>query len=279
MLKTSCYVLVALFVGATFVNAQEISDPEDIIQNTGTINGMVIGPAAILNNYGEIKNDHGIGVTMTGRGTINNSDIISGTTFGVKSDNQDDGDVYINNRSGALITSTEICPGCSQANAAIYIERRSNNAWITNMGTITSADNLAIQSLQALSVVAILNRPGGVINGNIVIRKTLAYLVLEQGSAFNGDADLRENFIGQVILRGTQDEILDSKIVGAHILYKEGTGSWTIESDMSFSEFVTVRSGTLIVNGSLSAPTIYVHDGAHLLGNGKISGNIIAVDD
>ena len=283
MLRTYYCTIALLLVGLVPATAHEIPDPEEVIQNTSAREGMSVGPATIVNNYGLITSDPatGIALMMTGRGAVHNSQDISGTKNGVRSDNQEEtGDVFINNRAGAFIRSTETCPGCDEPNAAIYIERRSRNAYIFNRGTILSADNVSIQSLQARNIVAVLNQGRGVINGDIIIRKTMAFIILEGGTTFNGNADLRENILSQLILNGVMPGTIDQNIVGADFLLKDDTGTWTIESDLVVGT-VFIRSGDLLVNGSLTADKISVYAGAGLLigPTGKINGDVVDVSN
>jgi len=100
------------------------------------------------------------------------------------------------------------------------------------------------------------------------------------GSSIVGKLNLGTHTGTDLILDGSGTELLTQAITGtvtnSGSLVKQGTGTWTLDKNLSVPVATNVLAGFLVLDGQLTSPQVNVSTGATLqLGAGSTAGNLI----
>ncbi|GKX53480.1 hypothetical protein SOASR029_37890 [Budvicia aquatica] len=265
------------------------------VDNSGEISGvdgagvLSYGGGVITNNAtGVIEGAGGISYprAIGSVGTIDNSGIIRGNSELFIAGNDDntgsgvgiyfgDSTAQVNNYQGGLIEGTHygIYNGYASdisSNDSTFIHNEgeitgnvgislnySSNGHIENSGVITGFGGVAIEFEQSDAYFtgtqnfnSLTLKTGSVINGKVVGGAGLDSLLLF-GS-------------------GTED---GSKFVNFETLTLEGV-QWTLSSNSVFSQNVDINNGLLILDGSLTTPSVNIYQQGVLAGAATINGNL-----
>jgi fibronectin-binding autotransporter adhesin len=152
---------------------------------------------------------------------------------------------------------------------------------ITNGGTIANTVGGVISASQIQSTLAaatVLN--GGTINANITFGNFANTVQLFTGSSIVGNLNLGTNAGTNLILDGSGAALLSQVVTGTLTnggsLVKQGTGTWTLDRDVSAPVSTNITTGMLVLAGQLTSPQVIVSNGATLqFGNGGTAGSLV----
>jgi autotransporter-associated beta strand protein len=124
----------------------------------------------------------------------------------------------------------------------------------------------------------VLNPPADVIlgsGGNVIsLESGNGHLILTKGVTTTASAPR------YLALFGEGDGEVQGALSANMALFKGGGGTWTISGSSPMGGPTVVSNGTLVVNGSLTAPTMQVNiAGGTLSGNGTIAGSVTVDPD
>jgi len=254
----------------------------NVTNNLGTISAGIFGinaGTATVNNSGSISGGtsaiHAATVTVTNSGlilvgaggrdidatgtaSITNSGTISGGTFGIFANIADVSNSGSLSGSGAGISAVSgnvsNSGSISGASGIVF----SDSSDIFNSGTITGTSGTAINFVAGSNTLTL--GPGFVVNGKAIGAGTDT---LQLGGTGSGTFDLG-------LIGATQ------QYEGFSAFNKVGNSTWTVTGTFSQPDPWTVQSGTLLVNGVLSAGSaITVDSGGMLGGIGTVSNTTI----
>jgi outer membrane autotransporter protein len=280
------------------------SDGTGTVYNWGTITGAYAGAGNAYDQTGTgttVNNGDGDGVDIDGVAYVENWGIIQGTgAGGVDSGGNPNGSEGIAAGGGILINHTGatisgatngilIDDGAGGAGVAavsitndgtitgttgygIWIAGSTYDNTITNSGTITGG-TAAIRIDGGNNTVTLL--AGSTINGAIQLGSGNDTLNLYTGATVNGQIDGGAGADTLNLYNGTGSGTL-SNFVNFEALNLI-SGAWTIASDQSleFSNGLTVKDATLVVNGSLATTPVTLAADSILSGTGAV-GSIVA---
>ncbi|MBV8099869.1 MAG: autotransporter domain-containing protein [Verrucomicrobia bacterium] len=243
----------------------------------GSVNGpggkvIDAGPHAVLNVFqsltveanGTLKSLAGPAVFILNGGTATNLGVISSKTEGLVFTN---GGTLLNEAGGSVSTAS---------GTAIVVE--SGNETVTNLGTITGGNGIAIDATAGSGNTALTN--AGTINGNVELGSGTNTVTLITGSSLKGNLNLGTNSASGLVLDGSGQEALSHAVSGTitdpGTLTKQGSGTWIIDENLSAPISTDLIAGTLTVaqNATLTSPTATIGSAGLLLGTGTISGNV-----
>ena len=239
--------ITARLNGAT---SRNIAITANGVTEVGTGTGIVAIMAAgstgniTISQNGAITGADGINVFNGGSGATTvtvNAPVISTGGIGVS----------ITGGTGNTITNN------STINGLLGLRARGDTS-VINRGTIGGSQNYAV-TMSGANNTFTMEGPGAVLNGPIIGGGADTFRLAGSGSnSFN---------IGQI------DTLLSP---GFGLLDKIGASNWTLTGTATYAGPVTVREGTLTVNGSLaSASGISVAAGATLGGSGTLPSTTI----
>jgi outer membrane autotransporter protein len=243
------------------------------VTNSGTITGATRAlvfqdGGTVLNNAGGVIEGSGeksIGIQgLTAPVDITNFGNISGSlnaiTLGAGG--------TITNDAGGSITAT--------TGQAILIT--GGNETITNLGTITGGDGIAIDARSSSGNTAFTN--SATINGNVELGGGTNTVTLVAGGIINGNLNLGANSASGLVLEGSGQETLTQAVTGTITdpgsLTKQGNGAWIINENLSAPVSTDVVAGTLTVapNATLTSSTVTIGPSGILTDTGTITGNV-----
>jgi fibronectin-binding autotransporter adhesin len=177
-----------------------------------------------------------------------------------------------------------------------------STAMITNSGTISAPSADAIQFVGSAGG-SVTNNPGGVltggsghsailsdtgqvsisnagrINGNVTLGNAANSVTLLTGGKINGNLSLGPNASSTLALDGTGSQTIVQAVTGtitnSGSLTKLGSGTWTLDAELSAPVSTKVLAGVLMVNSTLNTPILNVDAGGTLAGSGIITGSVI----
>jgi uncharacterized protein with beta-barrel porin domain len=240
------------------------------ITNFGVISG---GANAIeLEAGGSITNQAGGSITSNGIGIegLNASTFVEnfGATSGGTNAIMVGAGGSITNETGGSITS--------KTGQAILIT--GGNETITNLGTISGGNGIAIDSTSSSGNTALTN--SGTINGNVELGGGTNTVTLVTGGVINGNLNLGPNSTSGLVLDGSGQETLSQAVTGAISdpisLTKQGSGTWIIDENLSAAISSDIIAGTLTVaqSATLTSSAVTIGSGGTLTGTGTIAGNV-----
>lgn len=118
----------------------------------------------------------------------------------------------------------------------------------------------------------------GTINGSVLLGSGQNVVQLFTGSSITGDLDLGTNAGSRLILDGTGQSTLTQAvggtITGNGSLVKQGSGTWTVDTNLTVPVAAEVNAGTLALQAILTSAQVTVDSRATLTGTGTIAGNL-----
>jgi outer membrane autotransporter protein len=213
---------------------------------------------------GTLKGLSGPAVFILNGGTVTNSGIISGTTNGVIFTA---GGTLINEAGGSITTTT---------GPAITVE--SGNQTITNLGTITGGNGVAIDTTSSSGNTTLSN--SATITGSVELGAGSNTVTLITGGTIGGDLNLGSNTASRLVLDGSGQQTISQAVTGTITdfgsLTKQGSGTWIIDKDLSAPISTDVIGGTLTIgqNATLTSSAVTIGSGGTLTGIGTIAGNV-----
>ncbi|MEM6601774.1 MAG: autotransporter-associated beta strand repeat-containing protein [Verrucomicrobiota bacterium] len=231
------------------------------------------------------RDDIGIEIKKTTWGAFLNTGNVQGDTLGVKLGGlgetfTNSGSITGSNDDGVEITMTGIRTFENQAGGTITGSSRS----VEIIGAGTNFTN------------------AGTLNGDVVLGASTSggdagnvqnTVTLDSSGVINGMLDVGTHTDTTVTLTGTDDALLSTEVTGGITsgttantingsLIKDGTGSWTIDQDLTVGQGTTIQSGTLQFGAGGTTGSItgdVVNDGTlafnrsdHSIFSGNISG-------
>ena len=271
----------AVVINGTFSGG--INNSGTISSNSSTGRLSENGPAIVLNgtvsggitNAGLISSNSGAAIVINGAfsGGINNSGTISSnSSTGRLSENGPA--IVLNGTVSGGITNAGLI---SSNNGAAVVINGTFSGGINNSGTISGATGI----VSSVAGVSIFN--SGTITGTsgtaISFGSGTNTLTLGPGFSING------NVFGSggdtLQLGGTGNGTFDLSTIGSSQQYRGFTtfnvigGTWTVNNTYAQSDPWTVQSGTLLVNGDLSAASSLTVSGGMLGGTGTVGNTQI----
>ncbi|MBV8276810.1 MAG: autotransporter domain-containing protein [Verrucomicrobia bacterium] len=263
--------------GSTRSEASQVNATAQVGTLTiGSVNGLggtVIdaGPHAVLDIFqsltveanGTLKSLSGPAVFILNGGTVTNLGVISSETEGIVFT---DGGTLLNEAGGSISTAT---------GTAIVVE--SGNENVTNLGTITGGNGIAIDATASSGNTTLTN--AGIINGNVELGSGTNLVALITGSDLKGSLNLGTNSGSGLVLDGSGQEALSQAVTGTITdpgsLTKQGSGTWIIDENLTAPISTDVISGTLTIqNATLTSSAVTIGSGGTLTGIGTIAGNV-----
>jgi outer membrane autotransporter protein len=250
------------------------------IINSGTISGLSGigfggGSGSITNNAtGSIigRAGTGIGMTSVSSATILNAGTIS-SGLPLAGDTAHSA-IVISGGTAMIVNSGTIT---SAAANAINIEAGTTGSIINNAGAILSGGNGHSAILGGTGQIDVLN--AGIMNGGVNLGSGVSTLTLLTGGRINGTVNLGSNAGSNLVLDGSGSEAISQAVTDAitnpGALTKQGTGTWTLDEELSAPVSTKVLAGVLIVNSTLNTSVLNVEAGGTLAGSGIISGKVI----
>jgi autotransporter-associated beta strand protein len=157
----------------------------------------------------------------------------------------------------------------------------SANLNVTNGGTIVNnpSGTITANQIQFTLAPAILVN-SGTINANVTFANFANTVQLFTGSSIVGNLNLGTHTGTELILNGNGTGLLSQAITGtvtnSGSLVKQGTGTWTLDKNLSVPVATNVLAGFLVLDGQLTSPQVNVSTGATLqFGAGGSAGNLI----
>ena len=169
----------------------------------------------------------------------------------------------------------------------------ANGGTVVNLGTISGGlgggGGVAHGSAGAAvsfsgSAGTLTNQQGGTINGDVVMGNYANFVTLQIGSQINGALNMGTGTGAVLTLTdhgtgGTQaySAAVTGTTTFSGALSKAGTGTWILDTPLSYSGTTRVNLGTLLVNTTLSgtgAVTVAANSNGTLGGNGTIGGAV-----
>jgi uncharacterized protein with beta-barrel porin domain len=201
----------------------------------------------------------GRGINTTGTTSLTNSGLISGGAFAVSAntvaDISNSGTLSGSSFGISAASGTVTNAGTISGSTGISFGGNSN---VFNTGTISGSGGTAINFAGGLNTLTL--GPGSVIAGKVVGAGSDTF---QLGGVGSGTFDL--GLIGAA-----------QQYQGFSTFNKVGSSTWTVTGAFTQSDPWTVQSGTLVVNGDLSAASgITVDPGATLGGTGTLSNTTI----
>jgi outer membrane autotransporter protein len=250
------------------------------IINSGTISGLSGigfggGSGSITNNAtGSIigRAGTGIGMTSVSSATILNAGTIS-SGLPLAGDTAHSA-IVISGGTAMIVNSGTIT---SAAANAINIEAGTTGSIINNAGAILSGGNGHSAILGGTGQIDVLN--AGIMNGGVNLGSGVNTLTLLTGGRINGTVNLGSNAGSNLVLDGSGSEAISQAVTDAitnpGALTKQGTGTWTLDEELSAPVSTKVLAGVLIVNSTLNTSVLNVEAGGTLAGSGIITGKVI----
>jgi fibronectin-binding autotransporter adhesin len=103
-------------------------------------------------------------------------------------------------------------------------------------------------------------------------------VTLVTGGSINGDLNLGSNAASRLVLDGSGQEAISQAVSGSITnsgsLTKQGTGTWTLDEELSAPVSTSVLAGVLTVDSTLTTPVVNVQPAGLLAGSGTITGNV-----
>jgi outer membrane autotransporter protein len=241
------------------------------VTNSGTITGE---PSAIVfRDGGSVLNNAGGEIEGMGRssvGIVGFDAPVDITNFGVISGGKNamliGAGGTITNEAGGSITA--------KIDQAILIT--GGNETITNLGTITGGDGIAVDTRSSSGNTAFTN--SATVNGDVELGGGTNTVTLVTGGTINGNLNLGTNSASGLVLDGSGKETLSQAVTGTITdpgsLTKQGNGTWIIDENLSAPVSTDVSAGTLTVNATLTSPTVTIGSGGTLTDTGTIAGNV-----
>jgi outer membrane autotransporter protein len=116
-------------------------------------------------------------------------------------------------------------------------------------------------------------------NGGVNLGSGVNTLTLLTGGRINGTVNLGSNAGSNLVLDGSGSEAISQAVTDAitnpGALTKQGTGTWTLDEELSAPVSTKVLAGVLIVNSTLNTSVLNVEAGGTLAGSGIITGKVI----
>jgi hypothetical protein len=146
--------------------------------------------------------------------------------------------------------------------------------------TILRVSTLIVNQGVSLGNLLIINNASLLDNaGTIAEVVSTSGAQLFSGSRIGGDLNLGTDPGSRLILDGEGSEQLSQAVSGIVIhrgsLVKQGSGTWTIDKNLTSPVSAEVIAGVLEVNSALTTAELTVNSGATLAGSGNVIGNII----
>jgi outer membrane autotransporter protein len=253
----------ALVTTANFVTSRTIflnSSPDNVLAaldgTTATYNGVISGPGGLIL-----------------LGTLNPSTII----------------LHGNNlyAGGTLILGVTVVAG---ANGAVSNGPVQVSSGIFDIpGGVTLSNTISLQGGTADNAGTLNNSitgtgtpnvvmNSGTINGNVTLTGGTDTVQLFTGSKITGNLSLTGTQGSTLILDGTGPQLFSSAVTGTVAnngsLAKQGTGTWTIDEDLTAPVATNVLAGTLVLNATLTTVQVNISPGAIFqLGTGGTTGS------
>jgi uncharacterized protein with beta-barrel porin domain len=250
--------------GASFIRTTEALSPGAYLY--GENNLIILNETSRIETQG--KYSYGVYASNDGHEIVlNDSSTI--TTAGEKAHG-----VFINVGDDATVTlnsSSAIVTTGSGANAVRF--RRGSNTLVNN-GTLSSNNAITVFGDDSSGESDTIGNYG-IITSGIGVAISLGggndSLTLGTGSNITGDIDGGAGTdLLTLVGTGSEDDVFSN----FETLSMEGS-EWELSGSSSFEE-VTVASGVLRVNGSITAPSFIVESGGTLAGNGSILGMAVS---
>jgi uncharacterized protein with beta-barrel porin domain len=233
------------------------------VNNSGAISGGTYGifatTATVTNSGTILVAAGGHGINTTGATSLSNSGTISGGAFAVSAATIADvsnsgtlsGSSFGINAAGGNVTNSGTISGSTGISFG-------GSSEVFDSGTITGTGGTAVNFAAGLNTLTLA--PGSTINGKVLGAGTDTFQLAGVGS---GTFDLSQ-------IGGTQ------QYQGFSTFNKIGSSTWTVTGAFAQPDPWTVQSGTLVVNGDLSAASgTTVDPGATLSGTGTLSNTTI----
>ncbi|MEM1159022.1 MAG: autotransporter domain-containing protein [Verrucomicrobiota bacterium] len=247
--STTQGIRLFLITGGDFTNRASIdSQTVEGIDISGTLDGNFNNSGTVLGNT--------LGVELAGlSGSFINSGTITGTG--------DDG-VEI---TVAGVRTFENLAGGTITGSGRSVEIIGDGMNFTNAGTLNGD--------VVLGAAASGGNAGNVQN----------IITLNSGGVINGLLDVGTHTSTVVTLTGTSNALLSTEVTGGinsgattHTvngsLAKDGTGTWTIDQNLTVGSGTTVNGGTLLIAGGSTLTSDVIVGGGTLGGIGNIGGNV-----
>ncbi len=241
----------------TFNGLVNLGDDDDVFE----FDGIAFGGRILGGNHNLGDTLRADGSTLVGTGVVDDANFVE---FEILDINQGDW----------RITGTHTFSGGSTISAGnLSLE-----------GALTSS--LSMQSGTSLTVSGTLNGnmtgDGGVqtvsltntgtVNGGLSFGACNDFLTLTTGSNVTGTMDGGAD-IDRLTLNGSGTSTLFSDVINFEGLTVDGTGTWIINNDYTFTDGTTIAGGTLQLNATLTSD-VTVNSGAALSGSGGVDGNL-----
>lgn len=214
----------------------------------------------------------GTGVAFGASGTVSNSGTISGGAGGV---------------GGSIFTGSGAAGGHGGIGASFLA-----GGTVVNSGTISGGPGGAGGSGTTVGatgstgvgisisggVGTLTNQGGALINGSVVMGNFANRVTLETGSRINGALNLGTNTSATLTFTGNGFQVYSAAVTGttafAGAVTKEGPGTWTLDTILTYAGPTAVNAGTLRLTGTLgnaaTSTAVTIASGATLGGEGTI---------
>jgi len=257
------------------------SAASNVTNNTGIISGTIFGisaNAAVVSNSGSIAGGNfgvfattanvtnsgtilvgagGIGVNATSAATITNSGAISGGAFGIFANSvavANSG--LISGTGGGISAASGNVTNTGTIQGGSGISFSGINSTIFNSGAITGSGGTAISFASGTNTLTL--QPGSAISGKVIGTGADTF---QLGGTGNATFDL--GLIGPA-----------QQYEGFSTFNKVGNSTWTVTGSYSQPNPWDVQSGTLLVNGNLSAASAITVESSGVLGGVGAVSNV-----
>ncbi|WP_181969844.1 autotransporter domain-containing protein [Paraburkholderia sp. DHOC27] len=252
------------------------SDPQsstntDTLILAGTAPGSFdlasVGPTAQYRDFNVLMKQDASVWTLTGANTANQAWQISGGALIVAG--QLTGSINAAQGANGVAVAVE-AGGAIQADSGAAVTV-SNGSVVTNDGTIVSRAGAAVVAGSGVS----LSNAGTLTGNGVAVRFTGSNdtMTLDTGSIVSGDLNGGNGAGNALILQGSGT--LASPVYGFATLTMSGA-AWTLSGNAAMTSATRLDSGTLQLDGVLTAPTVALASAAALTGTGTVDGALVA---
>jgi autotransporter-associated beta strand protein len=176
--------------------------------------------------------------------------------------------------------------GVIEGQNASLIKQGTGNLTLTNVNTYDGGTELQAGTVRLGNDRSLgggrITFNGGTLASAGTAPRAIANDVFINGNATIGDnansgavrflGNSNELAAGNQTITTTVDTVFENGLSGAGGLIKDGNATMTLRGDSTYAGGTWIKSGKLVVNGSLSSPRIYIDAGAMLGGSFNFNG-------